>query len=192
MAFCRWRQRSTRFKVGSAGDPIVHEVPHRPRPTRRPTCGRIRFPFFYFWSDKLNVDKRGSLCYVLHINLLYCLCQVCCSTDTETLCNPKRLNSTDEQQWTDAPVIQQETSVLTLDVPCDVEQHVTGIRYIWRESPCPLEACAVYSVENSIPGPPFRYNGHIAPSKNMPLFWLGVRWNGTLGLSLNNPCLWYV
>ena len=35
-------------------------------------------------------------------------------------------------------------------------------RYAWRQSPCQrLEACAIYSVENQLPAPPFIYNGLI-------------------------------
>ena len=35
-------------------------------------------------------------------------------------------------------------------------------RYAWRESPCViLEACAIHSVENGLPAPPFTYDGLI-------------------------------
>ena len=46
-------------------------------------------------------------------------------------------------------------------------------RYAWRESPCRrLEACAIYSVENQLPAPPFIYNGLIQWQCRMSSGWL--------------------
>jgi len=46
--------------------------------------------------------------------------------------------------------------------PCGGTQAVTGFRYLWRESPCALEQCPIYSEENSLPAPPYIHNGVIA------------------------------
>ena len=32
-------------------------------------------------------------------------------------------------------------------------------RYLWRESPCALEQCPIYSVQNNLPAVPYLYNG---------------------------------
>ena len=32
-------------------------------------------------------------------------------------------------------------------------------RYLWRESPCSLEQCPIYSVQNDLPAVPYLYNG---------------------------------
>lgn len=45
---------------------------------------------------------------------------------------------------------------------CNTGESVTGFRYLWRESPCQLLQCPLYSVENDLPAPPFIYHGHIA------------------------------
>ena len=85
------------------------------------------------------------------------LSQLCCSADDVTSCPG------DGADWVSSTVLTavNGTSDLTLDISCDPTQFVMGLRYIWRESPCPLEACAVYSVDNALPAPPYKYNGLI-------------------------------
>ncbi|XP_052223291.1 sialate O-acetylesterase-like [Dreissena polymorpha] len=40
---------------------------------------------------------------------------------------------------------------------CDLE-NVVGIRYAWRQTPCPFKNCAIYGVDNNLPMPPFTYH----------------------------------
>ena len=55
--------------------------------------------------------------------------------------------------WTLAPIASNTTTSVTLTNPCT--NLVTGMRYAWRVSPCPLEMCAVYGIENELPAPPY-------------------------------------
>jgi sialate O-acetylesterase len=80
--------------------------------------------------------------------------ELCCADSSGTTCSSGG-------QWLSATLGEQNANDITLAIPCGGSQFVTGFRYIWRESPCPLEACALYSVENSLPAPPFIYNGAI-------------------------------
>ena len=57
---------------------------------------------------------------------------------------------------------EQNAQDIALLNPCDSGEFVTGFRYLWRESPCKvLESCPIYSVENSLPAPPYLYDGAI-------------------------------
>ena len=55
--------------------------------------------------------------------------------------------------WTLAPIASNTATSVTLTNTCT--NLVTGMRYAWRESPCPLEMCAVYGVDNELPAPPY-------------------------------------
>ena len=58
-------------------------------------------------------------------------------------------------------VAQKDLATVTLAItPCS-DKYVTGIRYLWRESPCPYKQAAVYSIENDLPSGPFIYRGYI-------------------------------
>lgn len=37
--------------------------------------------------------------------------------------------------------------------------NLVGIRYSWRETPCPFKKCAIYGANNGLPMPPFTYHG---------------------------------
>jgi sialate O-acetylesterase len=80
--------------------------------------------------------------------------EICCAADDSTVC--------ETGEWTGTSIVSYTLDTVTLDVTCSAEEEeVTGVRYAWRESPCPLELCAVYSVENSLPAPPFVLNEHV-------------------------------
>jgi sialate O-acetylesterase len=78
--------------------------------------------------------------------------EICCAVDGNTFCGTG--------QWTATTIVRSTDNAVTLDVTCSAGDEVTGVRYAWRESPCPLELCAVYSTENSLPAPPFVMNEH--------------------------------
>jgi sialate O-acetylesterase len=80
--------------------------------------------------------------------------ELCCGDSSSATCSAGG-------QWVTAALGEQNTNDITLAIPCGGSQSVTGFRYVWRESPCPLEACTLYSVENDLPAPPFIYNGAI-------------------------------
>lgn len=68
--------------------------------------------------------------------------------------------------WAVATTSELNTDNVALTNPCAANQVVTGFRYLWRESPCPnLEACPIYSIENSLPAPPYIYNGAIVAGR---------------------------
>ena len=63
--------------------------------------------------------------------------------------------STKDSTWISAPITEYDKQTVTISYGGCASQYVTAIRYAWRESPCPFKKCAVYSVENSLPAPPF-------------------------------------
>lgn len=82
--------------------------------------------------------------------------EICCSLNNQSLCNGS------DSKWIQAPIIKHTSTMVTLSYKdgCSNEW-VMGLRYIWRESPCDVKKCAVYSVENSLPVPPFITKGLI-------------------------------
>ncbi len=84
--------------------------------------------------------------------------KVCCALYPEDLCDQAGSGTWQSTVITSS---QPASSIVTISLPCDSNQVVTGVRYAWRESPCPLEECAVYSVENSLPSPPFKVDQYI-------------------------------
>jgi sialate O-acetylesterase len=79
--------------------------------------------------------------------------ELCCSSHANDLvCN----EAGGQAVWSKATPSSFAPTYLDLSVPCSApNQYVVGFRYAWRESPCEFEACAVYSVENSLPAPPY-------------------------------------
>ncbi|ELU12232.1 hypothetical protein CAPTEDRAFT_211931 [Capitella teleta] len=85
--------------------------------------------------------------------------EVCCAVDESTFCG--------SGEWDTTTVVGSTDVTVTLSNPCSIDDDVTGVRYAWRESPCALELCAVYSEENSLPAPPFVLNQHFP--RNTPV-----------------------
>jgi len=83
--------------------------------------------------------------------------ELCCGASAANTCNNAG------GRWVVTSFIQGGTMDMTLTNPCSPTESVTGFRFLWRESPCRiLESCPVYSVENSLPAPPYVHHGNIA------------------------------
>ncbi|XP_063403927.1 sialate O-acetylesterase-like [Mytilus trossulus] len=88
--------------------------------------------------------------------------EVCCSTNNRSVCN-KFDNSS---QWMPAPIVEYDAfSVRVWYAACADTEHVVGLRYEWRESPCDLFRCAIYSKENGLPAPPMITVGNFGNNK---------------------------
>ncbi len=59
--------------------------------------------------------------------------------------------------WVPANITDKNALTITVAVPSAcVGQQLTGIRYLWHETPCPFKKAAVYSASDSnLPSPPF-------------------------------------
>ena len=91
---------------------------------------------------------------------LLCQLQVCCSHDTVTTCPI-------DGNWTAAPVTDiGATSVQLSWRTCGADTYVMGLRYLWRLTPCNYKKCAIYSVENELPAPPFIFRGFFGSNNN--------------------------
>lgn len=90
--------------------------------------------------------------------------EICCSLNNQSLCNGS------DSKWIQAPIIKHTSTMVTLSYKdgCSRE-YVMGLRYLWRESPCSLKKCAVYSVENNLPVPPFVTKGLIGGRSLSPI-----------------------
>ncbi|XP_064612568.1 LOW QUALITY PROTEIN: sialate O-acetylesterase-like [Liolophura sinensis] len=84
--------------------------------------------------------------------------EVCCSTNVHAHC------STKDSNWKAAPISAHSTSSINLNYHqhCGGNAHVLGVRYAWRESPCDVKKCAVYSKANGLPAPPYLSLGSFA------------------------------
>ncbi|KAK3097659.1 hypothetical protein FSP39_011831 [Pinctada imbricata] len=72
--------------------------------------------------------------------------EICCTTGRH-IC--KEIDS----GWKNATMTSHSTTSVTLDAHnCTIG----GVRYAWRESPCALRKCAVYSRDSNLPAPPFK------------------------------------
>jgi hypothetical protein len=63
----------------------------------------------------------------------------------------------DDTIWVPANITDKTALTITIAVPntC-VGQQLTGIRYLWHETPCPFKQAAIYSASDSnLPSPPF-------------------------------------
>ena len=63
--------------------------------------------------------------------------------------------NTRDGTWVSAPITDHDKQTVSISYSGCASQYVVAIRYAWRESPCPFKKCAVYSVENNLPAPPF-------------------------------------
>lgn len=63
----------------------------------------------------------------------------------------------DDTLWIPAPISGKSGLTITLTVPntC-VGQKLYGLRYLWRETPCPFKEAALYSFSDpNLPSPPY-------------------------------------
>ncbi|KAL0973315.1 hypothetical protein UPYG_G00201850 [Umbra pygmaea] len=77
--------------------------------------------------------------------------EICCSAD-RVPCNH---NST----WVPAPILNWALRCVKVSTTyCSSSDNVAGLRYAWRDWPCDLKACPVYSADGVLPAPPFTVN----------------------------------
>jgi sialate O-acetylesterase len=73
--------------------------------------------------------------------------QVCCQGS----------NCTNDYIWASSPVSSKNglTITITINSTCAGEQ-LYGVRYLWRETPCPFKQAAIYSsTDPNLPSPPY-------------------------------------
>ena len=90
--------------------------------------------------------------------------QVCCSPDKQTYCpNPA-------SKWVAAPISKAMPNAVQLDWKACSKMYIVGVRYAWRETPCPYKKCAVYSVDGELPAPPYMSVSLIGDQKRHKLY----------------------
>ncbi|XP_067827220.1 sialate O-acetylesterase [Heptranchias perlo] len=70
----------------------------------------------------------------------------------EVCCSPKWNSSS--CKWVSAPIVNSSFNTLSLSVK-DCRQKMMGVRYAWKEWPCELKKCPLYSKGYKLPAPPF-------------------------------------
>ena len=63
----------------------------------------------------------------------------------------------DSETWVPAPITSKNNVTITITVAFGCAgQVINGIRYLWRETPCPFKQAAIYSgTDGNLPSPPF-------------------------------------
>jgi sialate O-acetylesterase len=63
----------------------------------------------------------------------------------------------DDDIWIPATISSKSSLTITVTVPSScVGKQLYGIRYLWRETPCPFKQAAIYSATDSnLPSPPY-------------------------------------
>ena len=91
-------------------------------------------------------------CIVCRSIILFFI-QVCCAD--------KQACSSNDTVWVPASASRVEGSplMISLSVPSSCSpKSVSGLRYLWRETPCLYKQAAVYNSEDSdLPAPPYIY-----------------------------------
>lgn len=82
--------------------------------------------------------------------------EVCCSKSRDKFCTSSFIKTifAPDTQWEPAPITRHSSSSVTMDTST-CKDHVVGLRYAWRETPCKLKKCAVYDTFTSLPMPPY-------------------------------------
>jgi sialate O-acetylesterase len=59
--------------------------------------------------------------------------------------------------WVASPISSKSGLTITLTVPSScVGKQLYGLRYLWRETPCPFKQAALYSATDAnLPSPPY-------------------------------------
>ncbi|CAC5383745.1 SIAE [Mytilus coruscus] len=91
-------------------------------------------------DDSAEIDVRSAKGFEIH---------VCCSEDKTSDCN------TVYSTLVAAPITDHDKQTVSISYKGCASPYVVAIRYAWRESPCHFKKCAVYSIENNLPTPPF-------------------------------------
>lgn len=62
---------------------------------------------------------------------------------------------------TQAKILSGDFNSVGLTGECPAQHVLKGLRYAWYTKPCEFKKCAVYSIENELPGPPFTWNAPV-------------------------------
>jgi sialate O-acetylesterase len=83
-----------------------------------------------------NIELRNSIGF-----------EVCCQGS----------NCSNDYRWVSSPVLSKSdlTIILKVNSTC-VGQQLYGLRYLWRDTPCPFKQAAIYSgTDPNLPSPPY-------------------------------------
>jgi sialate O-acetylesterase len=106
------------------------------------------------YSNVSNFDLRSSdvfdvftFHYLIIKVILYVIFQVCCGG---SLCEKYG-------RWYTSPIIGKNGLTITISVNSScVDKQITGIRYLWRDTPCDFKKAAIYSsTDPDLPSPPY-------------------------------------
>lgn len=113
--------------------------------------------FSFIIATKINVEEYSlPIFYYVYMYMLniFSVVQLCCGAAPTTSCLN---NGSAAGRWVMTFPVDRSTQYIILNNTCNVGESIVGFRYLWRESPCDLEMCPLYSADNSLPAPPFRY-----------------------------------
>lgn len=86
--------------------------------------------------------------------------QICCSKNRTESCPIRNSDIENKQEWLSAPIVESkstQTSITLTSTACN--DHIVAVRYAWREAPCSVKNCAIYSADANFPMPPYiRFN----------------------------------
>ncbi|XP_060554400.1 sialate O-acetylesterase-like [Ruditapes philippinarum] len=116
------------------GDEVVYQGPF-------PTGYRIS-PHRQTMLITLNNDKKSL--------------QVNHKDGFEICCASAAVDCLEESPWYTVDIVRYRKSTVEIDIGDCYIQHVLGVRYLWRESPCAFKHCALYDSQTQLPVPPFR------------------------------------
>ncbi|KAK2176658.1 hypothetical protein NP493_649g01057 [Ridgeia piscesae] len=88
--------------------------------------------------------------------------EVCCSDDVNLFCPSSFIKTSyaPGREWVAAPVVAHSGHMVVLSwAACAANQHMVGLRYAWRETPCRYNQCAIYDATSSLPMPPYIHLG---------------------------------
>ncbi len=97
--------------------------------------------------------------YVVAMDLRFCTFLSCYFNDFmfcfQICCEGSRC--LDDTRWVSAPVFSKNGLTVTLTVSSSCVGHqLYGLRYLWRETPCPFKQAAIYSATDpNLPSPPY-------------------------------------
>ncbi|XP_053396061.1 sialate O-acetylesterase-like [Mercenaria mercenaria] len=74
--------------------------------------------------------------------------EICCASSA-TACK-------NQSSWAIVDIVQYQQSTVEIDTLDCYLQHIVGVRYLWRNSPCALKQCALYDSDTQLPVPPFK------------------------------------
>jgi len=88
--------------------------------------------------------------------------EICCSASS---CQGNDVH------WVKSTIMATMTSSIEIDasVCTSATQQPSGVRYLWRESPCVLKSCALYGQTNYLPVPPFVQVGPFNVTTGVPV-----------------------